>query len=774
MTKYSRFQSYVPVILTSYLMILIIRGIESILLISSFSWSTIGYEILGVFYDFALMSCVLFVLFPVFHFVYKLNKTIARGTVMLFFFIFSVAHYLILSYFIHQHIPLDVFLYKHSFEEIHFTITTSNIPILPSIILVSILGLIPCFIYWILLKNSRYIITPKNGFYLMLSGTFISAFILLLPQSSLNKFTQNKSGYFYFNSLQYAFTPTHNFENLNTQNITFFQAQYPHKNFTSTQYPLLHERSKNDALYEEMEEFDTVPNIVLLIVEGLSDEYIHDYHGIELMPFLNKLKDSSLYWENCFTLGERSFAAVPSLLGGLPYGDLGFTLLDVYPHHHTLVSMLKSKNYHTAFYYGQGAWFHNKLNFFNYNNTDWIMDKDRFDPSFEKILFGEEEYFWGYNDKDLFHQYFKTLDSLPKQPYFNTFFTGTSHSPYAIKDEEHYNKVIEEYKTKENEQFISSHLTYLRALRFVDDAIKDFFEVYNNREEYENTIFIITGDHPMSELPRINELTKYHVPLLIYSPKLKEGKSYSQTVSHLDVSTTLLPLLEHYTGGFSSESTSLGYSLFDTDPSITRKYAFMDGNRGMHEYYSDGYFLRKDELYKVGKNLTLKLINDKKKKEQLQLELENFKIINYRTSFNNLLMSHEVYAKGLDAELIYSKTDSSQVISTDEYNTIVPSIEVPNTSFRAELSFDLKSKLADGSSIVFQIKDATDSILSWRNLALNTDKKHHWYYDYESFPDAVGPLEFLALIWNPSLSTMTYTNVNVILHELNHYGLKVP
>ncbi|HZH86119.1 MAG TPA: LTA synthase family protein [Brumimicrobium sp.] len=768
MAKYSGFQSYIPVVLTSYWMILIIRGIELLMLSIVFGWNTswFGFEALGILYDFALMSSVLLIFFPLFHLIHKLNKNVAKGAVLFLFFLFTAAHFLILSYFIHQLIPLDIFLYHHPFEEIYFTVTTSNVWLLPVLILIGILSLIPCFIFWGILKKTSHSTTPKAGFYIMLLGTFTMAFLMLLPQSSLNKFTQNKSGYFYFNSIKYAFTPKHDFEKLNTENIAFFQAQYPHKKFTSKEYPLLYERSKNDALFESMERFDTVPNVVLLIVEGLSDEYIHNYHGIDLMPFLNQLKDSSLYWESCFTLGERSFAAVPSLLGGLPYGDLGFTLLNSYPHHHTLVNLLKAKQYHTAFYYGQGAWFHNKRNFFKYNNVDWILDKEDFAPSFKKIIVGDDNYFWGYNDRDLYEQYFKSLDSLPSQPYFNTFFTGSSHPPYVTNNDKYYSEVLNGFKTKKNRQFISTYATYLKTLIFVDDAIEEFFESYKKRADYENTIFIITGDHPMSELPRINELTKYHVPLLIYSPKLKSGKSYRQTVSHLDLSTSLLSMLEHYTGDFTTQSASLGFSLFDTDSTITRKYAFMDGNRGMYEYYSDGYYLRKDDLYKVGEKLTLELIKDDQKKGQLKKELENFKTINYRTSFNNLIMNHEVYTKGLEAKLIYSRVDSNLVKSSEEYNIIVPSMKIPNRAFRAEIYFDLKSEIKEGSSIVFQIKDEADSILSWQNGGLNNEDKYHLFFNYKQFPNTTGPLEFQALIWNQGDGELVYKNLNVILHEI--------
>lgn len=96
-----------------------------------------------------------------------------------------------------------------------------------------------------------------------------------------------------------------------------------------------------------------------------------------------------------YPFGERSFAAVPSILGSLPYGKTGFTLLEKLPRHLSLVSILNANNYHTAFFYGQGAWFHQKDQFFRYNNIDLLFDNNSFSSEYEKIIVGNDQFFWG-------------------------------------------------------------------------------------------------------------------------------------------------------------------------------------------------------------------------------------------------------------------------------------------------------------------------------------------------------------------------------------------
>ncbi len=61
------------------------------------------------------------------------------------------------------------------------------------------------------------------------------------------------------------------------------------------------------------------------------------------------------------------------------------------------------------------------------------------------------------------------------------------------------------------------------SILFADDAIKGFINSYTKRADFNNTIFLITGDHRMPEIPMVSKIDRYHVPLLIYSPLLKRN-----------------------------------------------------------------------------------------------------------------------------------------------------------------------------------------------------------------------------------------------------------
>jgi phosphoglycerol transferase MdoB-like AlkP superfamily enzyme len=50
--------------------------------------------------------------------------------------------------------------------------------------------------------------------------------------------------------------------------------------------------------------------------------------------------------------------------------------------------------------------------------------------------------------------------------------------------------------------------------------LRGFFDAYSKRSDFNNTIFLITGDHRMPEIPMSDKIDRYHVPLIVYSPML--------------------------------------------------------------------------------------------------------------------------------------------------------------------------------------------------------------------------------------------------------------
>lgn len=710
---------YTPSIAAGYLLVGVLRLLEVGLLLLHYGLNKkiLVSEAIGLGYDLLLVSS-LFVLFaPVYLLVYSLNKKVSQIILWFFALTLSFIHFVILKYFLYQLIPLDVFLYQYSFQEVLFTVKTSDTSIGSSFVLV-------LFVFFsasacLLIFAKKQISKKIKKRILQISVLSLPIFILLNTYlgEQFDKYTQNKTAYFASRSIAYWFSSQNSITADLEQDCKDFQSLFPSKQFVDSKYPLLFKADRENVLGEYFEKFEGSPNIVLIIVEGLNDDFIHNYKGAMLMPFLNELKDRSLYWNKCFTLGEKSFAAVPSILGGLPYGQKGFTVMDKLPRHLSLVSILNSNHYHNTFYYGQASWFHRKDRFFKFNNADLIVDKYRFPSKYEKILAGSDHFFWGYNDKDLYNRSFEVNDSLKVSKKMDVYFTGSTHSPFVINEKaSYYDLRYKKLINKENQAFFHTYERNLKTVLFADDALREFFEKYKTKAAYKNTIFIITGDHPMTEVPTANSLKRYHVPMIIYSDKLKHPKTFSNIVSHLDVSETILNVLKDYLSVIPNLSTSLGSSLIAPRNDVGKLFAFMNENREVIDYYSNGYYLAKETLYKVDSTLEIKAVDDQLIKGKMRKELNTIKKIGLYASMNNRIISNKEYGKALNRKIYYSVSNPSSTMITSEYYDIVPSIKIPHEDLIFDLSFNINASHKQISSLVYQITDSRNKTLLWKEI----------------------------------------------------------
>ncbi len=755
------FDKYAGNIILIYLLIILFRIIETCLIFYNytFDYKVFTSELFGLLTDITgsgiLLTAYIFIAFLLSKFKIKIWYIV---NLILLLFI-TLAYIIIVKYFVYQLSPLDIFLYKYSFKELFFTVSTSSSNILITIIGIIILLLIIILLTQIIkkVKFGKTYLTIIYLFVIISVPTFFT--INKLCKKKQNKYSLNKPVYFINKSIQYFFLP-----NLTNNNaINEFKTLYPEKEFINHDYPLVHKAIRNNELSRYFKGFATKPNIVFLIIEGLNDDFIHEYKGVQLMPFLSQLKNKSLYWKRCFTLGERSFAVVPSILGGLPYGEKGFTVQHTLPRHLSLVSVLNSNNYYTSFFYGQGAWFHQKDRFFKYNDIDLIFDNSKFDDNYTKIIVGDDNFFWGYNDKDLFNQSLKVIDTLTQSPRLDIYFTGTSHSPYVISNNNYYNNKSIQLTNEPYTEFFKTYSKYLKSLLFVDDALKDFFNEYKKRNGYENTIFIITGDHPMTELPISNSLKRYHVPLIIFSDNLKTHHTFKNTVSHLDVPETLLSFLNNYITNIPTISTSLGSQLFNNDNDTTKNIAFMNNNRQVVDFLSGNYYLSDNKLYSVDSLLNITENTNSSIKAALTKKLSIFKNTNLYVTRNNFIISNHDYCKQLNLNNIYTNQKTDSIKLTAEYYNLTDNIIINNSDFVFDIS--LKIMPANNISIVYQITDKNDSTLLWQNIGVidNDITQAHININKQNINDSI--VKFKSYLWNKSNTEFTLSDLNVLLYS---------
>ena len=169
---------------------------------------------------------------------------------------------------------------------------------------------------------------------------------------------------------------------------------------------------------------------------------------------------------------------------------------------------------------------------------------------------------WGLSDLDMFKAASDIL-SRSKKPFFAILQTVSYHSPYTIP------VGVDGFEKKEisldeikDYGFISSK-SY-NALRFADFSLGHFMRDMKKKDFYNNTVFVIFGDHGTADrnavqVPKgeiVHGLSLLHVPFVIYSHKMK-AKVISKMASELDVLPTLLGAL-----GYRALNTTLGRDLY--------------------------------------------------------------------------------------------------------------------------------------------------------------------------------------------------------------------
>lgn len=641
-------------------------------------------ELVGCTGDVFIVGLTLLCVYPAHRLLMRRWPNLSRKIGWYFIGLFAFLHISISEYFFYQQRPLDVFVFKHRPEEMAFSIATADAHVLLpalskyAIVLLLFLALVAKLYRWMPRLATRKVLL---GSFALVALVFIPCLsILKLPVSG--NLAINKSTYFYVNVLREARrlivgAPLH-------KQASTYQHEFPGPEYLDPDFPFLHCFHADGNLAAKLPlKNGTAPNILLIIVEGLGNDFLQPVRGIHFMPFLDSLTDKSLYWSHCLSTSERSFGATPSLNGSLPFGNDGFALMDRYPYHFSLVNVFNANDFKTRFFYGQGAWFHGKENFYRFNNISQIIDREDYHHSFKKVFVGEEKFFWGYNDRDLFRQYLLNTPEHSRNPRYDVFFTGTSHAPFAVDDETYYrNKfkmALEEVQSESDRQHFLQYGKYYTSLYNVDDALRELLSRYSLREDYSNTVFVITGDHPITEIPVSNPLKKYHVPLILYSPALEQAQHYAEVCTHLDLYETLLSLMQIRGGLRVPEySTALSEGLrFRQDFYAERAIPLMTDNRRIDEFFYNGILISEgNRMYRVRENFELDAFYDNLAYQRIYRKLECYRAACILATENDQLLPTELYDRYFHYVERLKREQSGQFHLSEEGMTIASQVPV--------------------------------------------------------------------------------------------------
>jgi glucan phosphoethanolaminetransferase (alkaline phosphatase superfamily) len=579
--------------------------------------------------------------------IYFISRKASRALLVILFTIIALGHLLLIKYFSVGLNPLGVDVFQYSMAEIEQTVGSAVDLTMGLSLCCMVAVFVLAFIFL-----PRYIKVNKAveiAFLVVCSLGVVLSFneISLSPKFGSeynNNLVLNKSTYFYNAVWQYYFPQPERdiFDEMSemfADNVVGNSRESNRENGCvndfafkdEANYPFLHADSTKDVLSPFFNKGNTPPNVVFVIVEGLGRAFTNEnaYLG-SFTPFLDSLSQHSLYWENCLSTSGRTFGVFPAVLGSLPYGQHGFAELgEQMPSCLGLISILAANGYNSSFFYGGDSKFDNMNLFMRRQNINQIYDEATYDHSYKKLPANSQGFTWGYGDSELFRRYLTELDKQSNNTFkINTLLTISTHSPFKVNDQNKYDALFEKrmQALKLDPTSINQHREYkpqYASILYMDDAMRHFFKSYTTRSSFKNTIFIITGDHRMPDIPMSTKIDRYHVPLIIYSPMLKRTAKFPAVVSHLDITPSLLAFMKSkYRIKSPSLTTWLGAGL-DTVRYFRNNsnYPLIPTKQGVSEYLSGISMLSGNDVFQLSANMGLDPItkDDKERTRLTQL-----------------------------------------------------------------------------------------------------------------------------------------------------------
>ncbi|WP_445385046.1 sulfatase-like hydrolase/transferase [Robiginitalea sp. IMCC44478] len=429
-------------------------------------------------------------------------------------------------------------------------------------------------------------------------------------------------------------------------------------------YPLWKPWKPSASLLNRLDWPETPPNIVLLSIEGLSNDFVGEKGALRIFtPFLDSLSKQSLYLENHLSNIKESANSLPVISSSLPMGEEDFTKLRNSPNRLSLFSLLKKNGYRTAFQFGGNLSLKGWGRFLFEERVDEIIDRKSFGNDFDKLPEDAAGGSLGYPDAELYKRY---LDNriTTGEPRFDYFHNLSSSYPYRFPEQETLLEEVRQMLEENNfdskqRRFIRRNQELIAAMRYADRSLKEFISAFSGLPEYRNTLFIVTGSHHSNEFPASNTLEEYRVPFFFFGPLLKKPEVISNISSHMDIAPGLLGNLgEQYGLELPEKASWLGQGFeldVSTGPKMIPLYRF---NGSLRDMINDEIFLNGNRIYQVEEALKLKRIASGGLKDSIKEILKDFRAIgSYVTASDKIIP-----ATAVPFEKIFRKPDKKQMV----------------------------------------------------------------------------------------------------------------
>ncbi len=363
---------------------------------------------------------------------------------------------------------------------------------------------------------------------------------------------------------------------------------------------------------------DVRPNVVMVTVESLNAEYLSMFGGTGLTPCIDSLVDKSYVFTRMYATGTRTVRGLEAITLSLPPTP-GQSIVRRKGNDNlsSLGNAFKQNSYERDFIYGGYGYFDNMNAFFEGNGYT-IKDRTKI-PDNEIV----HETIWGVADEVLFTQVIKSMDDhfAKGERAFEMVMTTSNHRPFTFP---------------EGRIDIPSG-TRNASVKYTDWAIGDFLERAASKPWFDDTVFVIVADHQALAAGKATlPINCYHIPCLIYAPKLIPVGKCDRLISQMDLAPTLLGML-----GLTYSEKFLGHDI--------NKVAESEDRAFISTYQLLGY-VKNDTLTILSpdKNATAWHINDWKTSDYSSIDVDSALLdetVNYYQTAAHLFKSGQLKLK---------------------------------------------------------------------------------------------------------------------------------
>jgi len=478
-------------------------------------------------------------------------------------------------YFLMAGVPLGADLFAYSWQELRMTAAGAQVsvpPVLMFALMVS-LGLLWGSFWW----RARHTgpVASSRAVALVLGVCLVSSLTMPMKLATASLLASNK--------LQFLLGDVWDWRR---------SASVP----ASADYPFERAETTLDTLGPLLDlDTQTPPHLVFVVVEGLGRSFSGtDARLGSFTPFLDDLAKKSLYWENFLATQGRTFAVLPSVLGSLPFGPYGEQRIP----HDNLLSLLQGQGYSLRYFTGTDLAFDHQGDFLAASGVKSFWSERDFVAPARKLSE------WGYSDADLLQAVAQS--PMPSAPSVTVVQTMSMHTPFVVLQPEKY---LQQFESRMDALglTLAQRETYRKqkdiyaSILFTDDALRVFFDKVSARPEWKNTVWVITGDHRLPEIPMASRIERYHVPLIVYSPMLRTPLRIKALSSHFDIAPSLLAMLSHRYGMSSPKRVHwMGTGLdVHTQWRNLHTLPMKQTKTELSDFVSGEYYLAQDKLYSL-------------------------------------------------------------------------------------------------------------------------------------------------------------------------------